>query len=212
MPVRQQIKRWFYYRYMRDHAHDPRSTDPSNPYNAIIMQLSGLSSEKRPRCKAPINIWCKEPESVQAIQAEWDKIGTTIPATKRAAKRAELASALFKALLAERQKYYADRAKEEHQVALKKWTAASMGEVSTAPADRQRYVHSPCYIAHKTELSLFQMHFRPPSVCATLARFSGPRNGLQVPSNRWWARARTRGAPKRDKVRVFSLYLCTNIS
>lgn len=127
---------------MRDHAHDPRSTDPSNPYNAVIMQLSGMSREKRPRCKSPVNIWCKEPDSVKTIQAEWDRIVTTIDPGKRAAKRAEVASALFKTLSEEKQQYYTDRAKEEHKVALRKWNEALMGEVSTAPADRQRFVPS----------------------------------------------------------------------
>lgn len=128
---------------MRKHAHNPRSTDSSNPYNAMIMQLSGINRGKRPRCKAPVNIWCKHPESIKAIQDEWDKIGSTVDPKKRAAKRAELASTLFKNLPAETKQHYADCAKQEHDAALQKWEQASMGEISTAPADHQRYVLPP---------------------------------------------------------------------
>lgn len=125
---------------MKDNKYDPKSSNDNNPFSAVISALTGHELCTCPRLKTTVNTWCKtnviEINKVvqQTVIAEKTPPGKTVAVWNRVAKQ------LFNLLKPEEKWFWGERAKENHDRALSEWKASKDKKISTAPADRQKYV------------------------------------------------------------------------
>lgn len=138
----QQIASWFSYRYMRKHHPDPRSTDPSNPFTALLFSLTGKPSRDKPRQKSAVNCWSKSEDASTAISAEVRKIciAQGIQRNQSVGVWNQVAQDKFALLTDAERKIWEQKAKDAHAEDIAAWKALNEGNISTKPEDRQRYV------------------------------------------------------------------------
>jgi len=116
---------------------NPQQTDANNPFQVLLQQLTGSKAEK-PRLKTPGNVWRKTHrlEIEQEVSRQAQAAG--IPKNKVAPLREKIASKLYNELDDTKKQAWAQRAKEEHDLAMEKWKEEVNGSPSRAPADLQR--------------------------------------------------------------------------
>ena len=99
---------------------DPKDSGAQDPYRALLFKLTGVGIQ-RPRLRSAVNTWRKTQRI--AIEHEVKRVvmrdGT--PRSQLAKLRDAIARKMFERLPVESQKYWGDRAKEEHEAALKRW-------------------------------------------------------------------------------------------
>jgi hypothetical protein len=130
-------KCWFTYHHMEDQAMDPKDSGAQDPYRALLFKLTGVGIQ-RPRLRSAVNTWRKTQRI--AIEHEVKRV-VTRDGTHRsqlAKLRDAIARKMFERLPAESQKYWGDRAKEEHEAALKRWKDDTTGKPSKDPVARQQ--------------------------------------------------------------------------
>lgn len=138
----QQIACWFAYCYTKERNIDPRSNNPRNLYNALLLQLTGNFAAVKPRRKAPVNVWVHDKSSIKPIK---DKIrlilnGQVVEQKKMVAVRSEVACAVFQKLPAASQEHWKRVAAEEYTKSMAKYEQVCKEVVSTSPEAQQRYV------------------------------------------------------------------------
>lgn len=142
----QQIKRRLQYQYNKTRD-DQTSFDKGTPTSLAVLtaKLTGIGL-KKPRMKTPYNIWGPEhryfvdPIFKQRVEEK------NVPAKNQAALRSAIYKELFNDLPEDEKKEWAERAEQEHRLALEEIENKMNSNPSTAPEDRQRWAF----------LSLFQ--------------------------------------------------------
>lgn len=124
---------------MHDNNFNLRSMDTTNPFNVVLLKLSGMTPGQKPRLKTPSNHWCKDHGNANLIQQEFDKVASTVKPKNRAACRAAIVSRMFKDLPEEQRQEWTDIAQAEHEEALAVYDELVKGKISTKSEDRQRY-------------------------------------------------------------------------
>lgn len=127
---------------MKDNNVDPRSDDPKNPYNALLLRITGNPSTSKPRRKAPVNIWLHDESSIAPVRAEIQKLlnGQEVEQKKMVAIRSEAAQMAFSRLPEEDKRMWKQRADEQHKEAMDEYERICKGEISSKPEDMQKYV------------------------------------------------------------------------
>jgi len=139
LTLKQQLKRWMAYHYMKDLDLDAKESGAINPYRVLLHKLTGVGLVKG-RHRTPIEIWRKIATNREAIAAAAKdrgadkKTGVTI--------RGQVAKEMFEALSEETRDEYAALAELENKDMDEGWLQNTKGPLSTTPADRQRYVFS----------------------------------------------------------------------
>ena len=136
---------------MKDQDLNPKESGASNPYHALLFQLTGKEMG-RPRCKTAVNVWRKTQHA--AIEA---KVKTRVAASgttrdKLAALQDKLAREMFSTLMATEQEHWKNQANIESETALAAWKRDMESEPSEDPVDCQRCIYSSSYIP-ETDLS-----------------------------------------------------------
>ncbi|KAF9470323.1 hypothetical protein BDN70DRAFT_821516, partial [Pholiota conissans] len=114
-----QIKRWLAYQHMKDNDLNPKESGAYNPYNAIMVKLTG-KDVSRPRLKTAVN-------------GKKERLAT---------ERDRIAREMFGRLSEEDQRHWKGVAMDEHNDTLKEYKKELelANSPSTAPADRQRCI------------------------------------------------------------------------
>lgn len=125
---------------MKDNNVDPRSDNPNNPYNALLLQITGNQTISKPRRKAPINVWVCDDSSTAPIRAEIEKLlnGRKVDQKQMVAIHPEAAQTVFSKLPDDKKAMWKQRAAEQHQEALTEYERTCKGEISTKPEDMQK--------------------------------------------------------------------------
>lgn len=123
---------------MKSHSLDPRSSDPSNPYTALLYAATGKGPIDKPRQKLAVNCWSKtETELINALVRE-TCIAESVNRKNGVTIWNWIARQEFSKLPPRVQREWEQRAKEDHERDVEQWKAARDAAVSTAPEDRQR--------------------------------------------------------------------------
>ena len=67
--LRQQLKHWFAYHYLKDSDIDPKDSGLRNPYRVLLFKLTGVGLV-HPRARYPVNTWRKMKVNRDAIEKE----------------------------------------------------------------------------------------------------------------------------------------------
>ncbi|KAF9470923.1 hypothetical protein BDN70DRAFT_939329 [Pholiota conissans] len=137
-----QIKRWLAYQHMKDNDLNPKDSGAYNPYNALMVKLTG-KEVSRPRLKTAANVWRKTKRD--EIEAELKRrLGDDLKEKKErlVTERDKIAREMFKRLSEEEQRHWKGVAVDEHNDVLKEYQKELelANNPSTAPADRQRCI------------------------------------------------------------------------
>ena len=145
VPTTQQIKRWMAYQYMKDQDLNPKESGASNPYHALLFQLTGKEMG-RPRRKTAVNIWRKTQRAAIEAKVKTRVANSGATRDKLAALRDKLAREMFSSLLETEQEHWKNQANIESEAALAAWKRDMESEPSEDPVDRQQCVYSNSYI------------------------------------------------------------------
>lgn len=121
---------------------DPRSDNPKNPYNALLLQINGNSPGSKPRRKAPVNIWVRDESSTTPIKTEIQKLlnGQEVGWKRMVAIRSEAARIAFSKLSNGEKKKWKRLADSQHKEAMDEYERLCRGDISSKPEDMQKYV------------------------------------------------------------------------
>ncbi|KAF9470439.1 hypothetical protein BDN70DRAFT_939712 [Pholiota conissans] len=137
-----QIKRWLAYQHMKDNDLNPKDSGAYNPYNALMVKLTG-KEVSRPRLKTAANTWRKTKRD--EIEAELKRrLGDDLKEKKErlVTESDKIAREMFKGLSDEEQRHWKGVAMDEHNEVLKEYKKELelANTPSTAPVDRQRCI------------------------------------------------------------------------
>jgi hypothetical protein len=119
---------------MKEQDLDPKDSGAQDPYRILLHKLTGVTYQ-RPRLKSTVNVWRKTARvEIEAILKQKEDVSRA----QMAKVRDQIARDMFAELSVEEKGEWVERAKEEHEEALKTWKLETEGPPSTAPEDRQR--------------------------------------------------------------------------
>ena len=129
------------YQYMKDQDLNPQESGASNPYHALLFQLTGKEMG-RPRRKTAVNVWRKTQRMTIEAKVKARAANSGATRDKLAALRDKLAREIFSTLPEAEQEHWKNQANIESEAALAAWKCDMESDPSTDPADRQRCIHS----------------------------------------------------------------------
>ena len=123
---------------MKQHSVDPRSTDPSNPFTALLFAIAGVHPMEKPCQKSAVNCWSKSQAAlINQLVCQWC-ILNDIGRKNSMAVWNRIAKEEFSKLPEDKQQFWEQKAKENHAQELEKWKAVRDVAISTSPQDHQR--------------------------------------------------------------------------
>lgn len=125
---------------MKQHNLDPRSTDPSNPFTALLFSVTGIHPTEKPRQKSAVNCWSKlNAASINQLVRQ-ACIVNNVGRKNSMAVWNRVAKEEFSKLPQDKQRFWEQKAKDDHAKDIEEWKATREAAISTKPEDRQRYV------------------------------------------------------------------------
>jgi len=115
---------------------DPKESGAENPFRILLLRLTGLEGNAKPRLRTTVNIWRKTQR--KEIEDEVKRLPGKIRRQQLAAVREQVAKKMFSELSEVERKGWEEQALEDHAERLATWTALMEGEISKDNADRQR--------------------------------------------------------------------------
>ena len=122
-------------------AVNPKESGASNPYHALLFQLTGKEMGC-PHCKTAVNIWCKTQHVAIETKVKTHAVASGATRDKLAALQDKLAREMFSALTETEQEHWKNQANIESEAALAAWKHDMESDPSVDPVDHQQYVHS----------------------------------------------------------------------
>ena len=130
---------------MKDQDLNSKESGASNPYHALLFQLTGKEMG-RPRRKTAVNVWRKTQRAAIEARVKTHAASSGATRDKLAALRDKLAREMFSSLTDTEQEHWKSQANTESETALAAWKRNMESEPSTDPVDRQQCVYSTSYI------------------------------------------------------------------
>lgn len=123
---------------MKQHDVDPRNTDPSNPFTALLYAITGIHVSDKPRQKSAVNCWSKS-QTVSINQLVRQAcIANNVGRKNSMVVWNRIAREEFSKLPEDNKRYWEQKAKDDHAREIDEWKAARHAAISTKPEDRQR--------------------------------------------------------------------------
>lgn len=136
--VKQQIKHWLAYQYMKDSDMDPKESGAHNPYCILLLKLAGMTSTIKPRIRTACNTWRKMQR--KEIDHKTKQRYGSLSRSQQVTARDKIAKEMYTKLSEVEKQGWEEQAVEDHMERMAKWTEIIEGKISQNNADHQWYV------------------------------------------------------------------------
>lgn len=135
------------YQYAKDNTVEEKENGAFNPYKIFLPRFVTDLKPSAPRRRPAFNFWrqTKRTEINQELQVQVERAkadGNPILPSHFAARREAIARAMYKELDDDDKKHWENISEEQHELAMIQHNQQQDEKISTAPADRQRWVNS----------------------------------------------------------------------
>ena len=130
---------------MKDQDLNPKESRASNPYHALLFQLT-RKEMGRPCRKTAINVWHKTQHAAIEAKVKTRVANSGATRDKLAALRDKLAREMFSSLMETEQEHWKNQANTKSEAALAAWKCNMESEPSVDPVDHQWCIYSNSYI------------------------------------------------------------------
>ena len=126
---------------MKDQDLNPKESRATNPYHALLFQLTGKEMG-HPCRKTAVNVWRKTQHAAIEAKVKTRAVASGATRDKLAALWDKMAREMFATLMETEQEHWKNQANVESETTLAAWKRDMESEPSIDPVDCQRCVHS----------------------------------------------------------------------